>query len=233
MVGAMESAMLPKQQPGTGIDFTVSVSRKPAPWTIKDVFFTVKNYYASWYRIGTAGDPSHDWENTIEVCELLKATGKTPVIITKHWVKFSDDHLHRLKAVSAVINTSTSGLDTDQEIKYRLSQIERIRSSGLRSVNRVITCNYGASDWAKSCNKKQDHLLSIGPIIDNPLRAQKSNERVKSGDILLTRMNESVGGGKLVSLHGSGIYLGTCNNCQDQCGVSKSLNQLENNEQNF
>jgi hypothetical protein len=66
-----------------GIDFTVSVSRKLTRETRAQVFHAVKDYPANWYRIGTAGDPCHDWDNTLDVCEFLQHTGKAPVIITK------------------------------------------------------------------------------------------------------------------------------------------------------
>lgn len=202
-----------------GIDFSVSVSRKLMPWDRGGIFRTVRDYYASWYRIGTAGDPCHDWDNTLEVCEALQGTGKTPVIITKHWIALEDSHLNRLRAVGAVVNTSTSGLDTDAETKHRVRQIERIRDAGVRSVNRVVTCRYGTSDWAKAANEKQDYLLSIGPVIDNPLRATKSNPRVQSGEILVERQDHAIGGGKIISLHSLQVYLGTCANCPDQCGA--------------
>jgi hypothetical protein len=202
-----------------GIDFAVSVSRKLTPWNRATIFQTVKDYPASWYRIGTAGDPCHDWENTLEVCEFLAATGKAPVIITKHWVKLSDSHIARLKAVGAVVNTSTSGLDSDNETKHRVRQIERLRKAGVKSVNRVVTCNYGDSEWARAAKKKQDYLLTITPIIDNPLRATRANPHVANGDIILDRVDAAVGGGKLVSLHDKSVYLGTCDKCPDQCGA--------------
>ena len=202
-----------------GIDFSVSVSRKPGKRTFKAVFFAVKNHFAKWYRIGTAGDPSHDWENTITVCEMLKPAGKIPVIITKHWERLTETQIERLGKVNAVINTSTSGMDDEFEIEYRVSEIERIKWCGVRSVCRVVTCKYGKSDWAKSAKEKQDYLLSITPIIDNPLRADKLNERVISGDIVLSRNDDSIGGGKFISLHGSNVHIGRCELCPDQCGV--------------
>jgi len=202
-----------------GIDFATSVSRKLYPSTKADIFFSVKKHYATWYRIGTAGDPSHDWDNTISVCEYLQNTGKTPVIITKHWKELSDFQLMRLKAVSAVINTSTSGMDTDIEIKHRIGQIKRLSEYGIHSVNRVVTCEYGLSDWAKQARDKQDYLLGFESVIDNPLRASKNNINVMNGNILLTKKKESVGGGKYVSLHNKDVYLGTCQECPDQCGV--------------
>lgn len=202
-----------------GIDFTVSVSRKLTPWNRTEIFCTVRDYPASWYRIGTAGEPCHDWENTLEVCEYLKPTGKTPVIITKHWIPLSDGQICRFKEIGAVFNTSVSGFDTDAQLKHRLRQIERLKAAGVRSVARVVTCDYGTSEWAVSAKAKQDRLMALSPVIDNPLRAEKSNERVANGDILLTRREDSIGGGKLVSLHSKEVYLGTCEACPDQCGV--------------
>jgi hypothetical protein len=210
-----------------GRDFSVSVSRKitsQAHW--RDIFCAVRDHYNSWYRIGVAGDPCHDWDNTLEVCERLKETKKLPVIITKHWILLSNDHISRLKNLSAVVNTSTSGLDTDAEIKHRVRQIERLRSSGVRSVNRVITCDYGDSEWALAAKAKQDYLLTIKPIVDNPLRASKTNPRVISGEIKVAHNEASIGGGKLVSLHDSSVYLGYCRECPDQCGVEKKPMQL-------
>lgn len=110
-----------------GIDFTKSVSRKLLNSRFDACFTMIKKHPASWYRIGTAGDPSHDWENTIVVCEAFKNSGKIPVIITKHWINLKDSQLERLKAVSAIINTSTSGMDTDQETEHRVGQVEHGR----------------------------------------------------------------------------------------------------------
>jgi hypothetical protein len=204
-----------------GIDFATSISRRLSPSTRADVFCTVRDHRANWYRVGVAGDPCHDWENTLEVCEFLKPAGKVPVIITKHWRTLSGDDLSRLRALSAVVNTSTSPLDTDAEIQHRIAQIARINDAGVHSVCRVVTCNFGDSEWARSGKERQGYLLSLAPIIDNPLRARKTNPRVLSGDILLTRNETSIGGGKLVSPHRHDVYLGTCAACPDQCGVEQ------------
>jgi hypothetical protein len=202
-----------------GIDFRVSVSRKLTPATRLEVFRSVQNHSASWYRIGTAGEPCHDWDNTIEVCEYLSDARKTPVIITKHWIPLSDGHIRRFRAIGAVFNTSVSGFDSDAQLRHRVSQMERLKMAGLRSVARVVTAHYGTTDWAIAAKKKQDYLMTLKPVIDNPLRAEKSNPHVVNGDILLTRRDDAVGGGKLVSLHSDDAYLGTCEACPDQCGV--------------
>jgi hypothetical protein len=206
-----------------GIDFTKSISRKLSGREHCATVRRIMNHFSStWYRIGTAGDPCHDWDNTVTVCKALWHSKKTPVIITKHWLTLTDEQIGKLKRSGAVVNTSTSGLDTDEETNHRVGQIERLRAAGIKSVNRVVTCQYGSSEWARSCKEKQDYLLSIRPIIDNPLRASKTNQRVISGDIILTQKQDAVGGGKLISLHKPGIFLERCEKCPDQCGVDIS-----------
>lgn len=207
-----------------GIDFSVSVSRRfQGREHLNTVTRQINQYDVPWYRIGTAGDPCHDWDNTLTVCNALRWTKKIPVIITKHWIALSDEQLLRLKNLRAVINTSTSGLDTDTEIEYRIKQIKRIEEFGVKSVNRVVTCLYGNSQWARQCKEKQDYLLSFKNVIINPLRADHQNQHVMDGDIKLIRKFASVGGGKYVSLHKTNIYLGKCEACPDQCGVDLSV----------
>lgn len=203
-----------------GFNFSMSISRQFMGREHKGTIIKAMNACpVSWYRVGTAGDPCHDWAHTVAICWALWHTKKIPVIITKHWVELSDMQIEKLRHLRAVINTSVSGMDTDHELQHRIGQLERLRSSGVRSVCRIVTCKYGTSEWARVCREKQDYLLSLTPIIDNPLRACKSNPHVLNGDIILTRKNESVGGGKFVSLNSPTAYLGACRDCPDQCGV--------------
>lgn len=202
-----------------GIDFTVSVSRYLTPYNFSQVFSAVEKHQANWYRIGTAGEPCHDWENTLSVIQALKPTGKVPVIITKHWVPLLDAQIERLRDCSAVVNTSTSGLDTDAQTDHRVRQIMRLREAGVESVCRVVTCEYGETPWALKAKRVQDYLLTLLPVIDNPLRATSSHPRVISGEIILSKRSDAIGGGKSVSLHRQDVYLGTCEACPDQCGL--------------
>jgi hypothetical protein len=206
-----------------GFDFKTSVSRQFMGREHKGTI--IKQMCACptrWYRIGTAGDPSHDWTHTVAIINALWHVHKVPVIITKHWVELADQQIEKLRRLGTVVNTSTSGMDTDDEINHRVGQLRRLRSMGIPSVCRVVTCNYGDSEWARECEERQDYLLSLIPVIDNPLRVRKSNPRVLNGDIIITRKGESVGGGKYVSLNSTNAYLGTCGACPDQCGVRPS-----------
>lgn len=217
-----------------GFNFSVSVSRQFMGREHKGTIIKEMNRHAvGWYRIGTAGDPCHDWTHTVAICWALWHTQKVPVIITKHWVALTDDQIEKLRRLRAVVNTSVSGMDTDQELRLRVGQSERLRLAGVKSVLRIVTCHYGESAWARACQEKQDYLLSLVPVIDNPLRARKSNPRVVNGDILLTRIPGAVGGGKLVSVNSPFTYLGTCRDCPDQCGVDpRGISNMEREYQN-
>ncbi len=204
-----------------GIDFKTSVSRKLAdPWQHRDVIIKqLLDYGMSWYRIGVMGDPCHDWDNTLNIINSIRYAKKTAVIVTKHWITLSNDHISRLKDMNVVIQTSTSGLDTDNEIIHRVEQIYRLKNFGIPSINRVVTCEYGNSLWAERCKEKQNYLLTVTPIINNPLRASASNNHVVNGDIITITRDDSIGGGNLVSLYDQKIFLGYCTDCPDQCGI--------------
>ena len=53
-------------------------------------------------------------KHTIAVIRALRWAKKAAVIITKHWVALTDKQIDDLRWLGAVVNTSTSGLDTDQ-----------------------------------------------------------------------------------------------------------------------
>ena len=206
-----------------GRDFGVSVSRKILGREHRATLLRILNKRPeTWYRVGVAGDPCHDWQNTVTVINALRHAGKAAVIITKHWMTLSDIQLERLAGLNVVINTSTSGFDTDAELKHRVRQIERIRAAGIESVNRIVTCKFGDTEWGRAAKAKQDYLLTILPIIDNPLRVTASNPHVLAGDIIVVKRADSVGGGTLVSINSPTAYLGKCSGCIDQCGLGKS-----------
>ena len=203
-----------------GIDFSVSVSRKlHTQWHKATLSKIMGESGLSWYRVGTFGDPSHDWHNTVSVLVALRPMGMTPVVVTKAWIAPTDEELRGLFYAGAVINVSVSGMDTDDEREHRQEQLARFRAAGLTALPRVVTCQYGNTKWGRDCSEKQRALTSSGPFIDNPLRISKSNLRLLSGDIIATRRADSVGGGKLVSIRDRSTHLGRCSSCPDQCGI--------------
>ncbi len=54
-----------------GYDFGKSVSRKPLESDKTHIENIVKRHHAPWFRTGNMGDPSYDWDNTVNICEWL------------------------------------------------------------------------------------------------------------------------------------------------------------------
>jgi hypothetical protein len=84
----------------------------------RNIFKIVENHKLSWFRIGTMGDPCHDWQLTHDVCEWLYRV-KIPIIVTKHWLPISNKLLLKLKNKGVIFNTSTVlSLDILPIIRY-------------------------------------------------------------------------------------------------------------------
>ncbi len=207
-----------------GLEFGESVVRGFVDrWQHRDILVRqIRQHPLTWYRIGVMGDPSHAWDHTLAVIRNLRPAGKTAVIVTKHWKVLSDDNLSQMLELDVVVNTSNSALDTPAQMKHRVGQYERLRHYGIRSINRVVTCEFGDTEWGREAQLRQDFLLSLPPVVDTPLRVSPDNPLVASGDLLTTRRPDAIGGGTLLSLHDESVFLGHCGECPDQCGVVDS-----------
>ncbi len=214
-----------------GYDFPVSVSRKIIPEERSLIERKVKSHASNWFRIGTMGDPCHDWNGTVEVCEWLGKI-KTPVIITKHWVSATDEQLLRMKAVGVVFNTSLSALDTDEELSHRLRQFYRIGGLGLISIARIVSAKFGDTPDGRRMAAIQQRLYALKPQIDNPLRVTKTHPQVASGDIIVEKRKD-INAVVSMSIHDQKVFTGKCQDCPDQCGVPDGFtkqNQKQNTE---
>lgn len=199
-----------------GMDFTKSVSRKEHKKA--SIERQVIGHPASWFRIGTMGDPCHDWDWTVVVCGWLSKY-KTPIIITKSWIDLSDEHIEGLKKCNCIVNISTSPLDTAHERKHRTGQFLRLRERGVKAVLRIVSAKFGDTPRGQRLDEIQRYLFSYFPSIDNPLRIPRSDPRVVMGDISTAR-HKDLGGFSMVSKYNNKTYIGKCNDCPDQCGMA-------------
>ncbi len=103
--------------------------------------------------------------------------------------------------------------------------IQKIQEDSKNKPFSYVTGAFGDTDWAADCQRRQEYLLSLPPVIDTPLRVGLTNPRVTSGEIFVTRRADAVGGGTLVSLHDPSVFLGNCRDCPDQCGVADAPRQ--------
>jgi hypothetical protein len=204
-----------------GIDFSTSVVRKVHSAShAQEIERAVRNAPDGFFRVGTMGDPSHAWEHTTAVVEWL-APLAVPVVVTKHWIRATNDHFSRLVACGAVLNTSVSALDTEAQLAHRLRELHRYSNAGGVSVARVVSCDFNTdNDLGHSMNLVQQQLLSLPNVIDNPLRVPKSHQLVKD-NVIRVEGHQDLGDAPVtVSKANPSTYVGPCSGCTDKCGLA-------------
>lgn len=171
-------------------------------------------------RIGEMGDPSENWEHTINVCKSISQAHKPIVIITKHWKEIPDDLLSEIGKLDLYINTSISALDNDSEIVYRLSQHHKVRDY-CYAILRVVSCDFNTTNSeGNKRNKTQNYLFGEHrAIIDTVFRPNCQNNLIANGIINVQKivfLKSTV----LASVHNKNAYTGYCDTCPDMCGVT-------------
>ncbi len=208
-----------------GYDFAKSVSRPVHDSDRDKIVRAVVRNPESFFRIGTMGDPSHDWPLTVEVCEWL-GPFKVPVVVTKHWRIMPDELLSRFAQCGAIVNTSISALDTEAERTYRLSQYDRLHKSRVKSVLRIVSVNFEQTGLFNELTDRQGELAAIQRglfenrrVIDNPLRIPETDLRVLRNQIL-TERRKDIASDSTMSVSYKSVYTGICKDCPDKCGVN-------------
>ena len=203
-----------------GIDFSRAVVRKVTSSNqARKIERAVRKAPYGFFRVGTMGEPSHAWGETVRTVEWL-APYAIPVIITKHWCGATDAQLRQLAANGAIINTSVSALDSEAHLGHRLAEIQRYARMGGISVARVVSCDFNTSDaTGYDLDLIQQHLLALRPVIDNPLRVASTHHLVQSGLIRIRRVKDLAIYRSISLSPDSGAYVGHCSGCSDVCGA--------------
>lgn len=167
-------------------------------------------------RIGEMGDPSENWEHTIETARMVLGTGKAVVIITKHWKPVPEALLPFLSGIC--VNTSVSAMDAPGELAYRMRQYRRLHGY-CNSVLRVVSCRFDmGNEEGRSRAGVQESLLAEPGVIDTVFRPSSSNHLLANGVILAEPM-QFLGTKMLASMHNPTAYFGRCETCPDMCGI--------------
>lgn len=202
-----------------GLDFSKSVTRYITnPLHFKRVENEIKKKEVLFVRIGTMGDPCHNWKFTVNRCQVVSKYKKPIVIITKHWIPLTDEEMKHLGEYKVIINTSISPLDTAEQVKYRLEQYNRYKKFG-KSILRIVSCEFNLTNpIGKDLNKLQQSLFKNENIIDNPLRCPSSYTMVKSGIIKVKKVKD-INSEVYMSKFNPNTYVGICKDCPELCGI--------------
>lgn len=203
-----------------GIDFAKSVTRKVHSHAqALKIERAVKAAPDGFFRVGTMGDPCHAWQETVETIEWL-APLAVPVIVTKHWMRATDEQFKRLVACGAILNTSVSALDKRNELNHREREMKRYAEFGGHSVARVVSAEFDVSTTEGArMNGIQERLFALPFVIDNPLRVARNHPLVVAGVIKLT-VQKDLNSMRTISIAKADTYTGHCSSCLDKCGLS-------------
>jgi hypothetical protein len=178
----------------------------------------IKKIDMSFVRIGEMGDPSENWEHTIDVCKTVSLAGKPIVIITKHWKQIPKKLLGEIKKLNLYIHTSISALDDELELNYRLNQYDRLKNY-CNSFLRIVSCDFNKSNREGFVRAViQDELFKNDNVIDTVFRPSKNNPLVTKNIINVEKvkfLNSNV----IASVYNNYTYMGHCSDCPDMCGV--------------
>lgn len=214
-----------------GIDFKKSIKRS----FLNDIhrqsiIKQIEKIDMPFIRIGCSGDPSEDWEHTINIIKQIRdnsqltlfdiSSTKQIVIITRHWKKLTDLQLLEIKKYNICINTSVSALDGKKLISNSLTEYKRIKPY-CKSILRVITCDFNKeNEIGVKMHEVQKQLLKNKGFIDTVFRPSSNNKFILDGIINVKKMG-FMKTKTLVSKFNKKAFLGKCENCLEMCGLNK------------
>jgi len=170
-------------------------------------------------RIGEMGDPSENWNHTINVCKMISVAKKSIVIITKHLNTIPNSLLTDIKKLDICINTSISALDTESEINHRLKLFSRLKKY-CNSVLRIVSCDFNKSNIEGLKKYKiQEKLFKNDKVIDTIFRPNLNNNYVTSKMINVDKimfLKKEV----YASIYNTNTHFGYCSKCHDMCGIN-------------
>jgi hypothetical protein len=213
-----------------GIDFSNSVERYfENEQHKKSIIKSIEKIDMPFIRIGCSGDPSENWEHTINIIKQIKESSqlslfdisskKQIVIITRHWKLLTDIQLKELKKYNICINTSVSALDNENLINNSLSQYNRIKPY-CKSVLRIVSANFNENNQiGKKMAEIQRKLFKNDLIVDTVFRPSSKNEFVLN-EIINVKKMAFMKSKQLISKFNKKAFTGKCENCLEMCGIN-------------
>ncbi len=213
-----------------GIDFSVSVNRKFLNEGHKNkIVKQIERIDMPFIRIGCAGDPSENWEHTLDIIKQLKnssqlslfdlSSKKQIVIITRHFKTLTEGQLKELSKYNICINTSVSALDSSEVMENSLTQYQRLKPF-CKSVLRIVSCDFNEqNETGKNKAEIQRRLFKNHKTLDTVFRPSKSNPLVLDGVINIKKMS-FMKKRAYVSKYNKKTFLGKCESCLEMCGIN-------------
>lgn len=170
-------------------------------------------------RMGTSGDPSENWEHTINILKGIDKCNKEIVIIAKHWTNLTIQQMEYLSTINVCVNTSVSALDKEHIYKNGLEQYNKLKRY-CKSILRVVSADFNLNNkTGHRMAKVQAELFKNEDTLDTVLRVNKRNDLLKNG-IINVAETTFLGKKALVSKFNRSTYFGKCSTCHEMCGLN-------------
>ena len=201
-----------------GYDFSKNVLREfESEKHLNSIINKINKLDFEFIRMGNSGDPSENWEHTINIIEKLKGINKQIIIITRHWNLLTKNQLERIKKLNVCINTSISAIDDD--LHRNINQYELLKNY-CKSILRCVSFDFNTNnEKGLSYSMTQDWIFNNYDILDTVFRCSKSNPLYKDG-IINIKKTKFLGKKCNVSKYNKKTYFGNCKNCIEKCGLN-------------
>jgi hypothetical protein len=210
-----------------GYDFSNTVYRRfKSESHRQEIVNKINAIKLDFVRIGGSGDPSENWQHTLEILEGIKSCNKQIVLITRHWQVLTDEQLTQLLNYRVCINTSVSALDFITIRLKALEQYNRLKPY-CKSVLRVVTCKFNTDNIiGRHLDMVQQQLLNNEGVIDTVFRPSPKNKFLQSG-VIIAKGEVFNGKKQLSSKANRKAYMGKCGSCLEMCGVELQKGGIE------
>lgn len=207
-----------------GFDFSKTVLRQfESEQHKRDILNQITKVKMPFIRIGASGDPSENWQHTIDILKVISRCNIEIIIITRHWTTLTDTQLQCLSKMNICINTSISALDNTELMQRCLGEYERVKLY-CKSVLRIVSCDFNLdNEIGHRLAKLQAELFKNESTLDTVFRPSKNNKFILDG--VINVKTEIFNGKKcLASKFNRKTYMGKCGNCKEMCGVNINTN---------
>jgi transcription termination factor NusB len=203
-----------------GHDFSQTVLRNFENLKHKrEILAQINEVKMPFIRIGCSGDPSENWEHSLNIIKVLAKCNIEIVIITRHWTLLTDKQLEYFSKINICINTSISALDSEILRECCLTQFKRMQKY-CRSILRIVSCDFNLeNEIGYKLFQIQEQLFKNVSTLDTVFRPSKKNQLILSG--IINAKDEVFNGRKsFASKYNRKTYMGKCSSCQEMCGVN-------------
>lgn len=206
-----------------GYDFSKTVIRTfENEKHIKHIINKINKVKLDFIRMGTSGDPSENWEHTINILKSIDKCNKEIVIITKHWTNLTSDQMDYFSTINICVNTSVSALDKPSLIYNSLKQYNILKKY-CKSILRIVSADFNLqNEIGFRLSKLQDKLFTNENTLDTVLRLNKNNKLIKEGVVNIVK-SKFLDKNTIISKRNKSTYFGKCDTCHEMCGVNINI----------